>query len=69
MTTGDEQSKSDVYGKLAVTVFPLVVESVQSGMTMKEFERGLDGGLLCTGKRVVASWESRPISLFLSTSV
>ncbi len=51
MTTGDELSKSDVFVKLAVLLFPLAEEAVRQGMTMKEFERGLLGGLLCTGKR------------------
>jgi len=53
MTTGDELGKSDVFVKLAVLLFPLAEEAVQQGMTMKEFERGLFGGLLCTGKRVI----------------
>jgi hypothetical protein len=53
MTTGDELGKSDVFVKLAVMLFPLAEEAVRQGMTMKEFERGLLGGLLCTGKRVV----------------
>ena len=53
MTTGDELGKSDVFVKLAVMLFPLAEEAAQQGMTMKEFERGLLGGLLCTGKRVV----------------
>ena len=53
MTTGDELGKSDVLVKLAVMLFPLAEEAVRQGMTMKEFERGRLGGLLCTGKRVV----------------
>lgn len=53
MTTADELGKSDVFVKLAVMLFPLAEEAVRQGMTMKEFERGLLGGLLCTGKRVV----------------
>lgn len=53
MTTGDELGKSDVFVKLAVMLFPLAEEAVRQGMTMKEFERGLLGGLLSTGKCVV----------------
>ncbi len=53
MTTGDELSKSDVFVKLAVMLFPLAEEAVRQGMTMKEFVRGLLGGLLCTGKRMI----------------
>lgn len=53
MTTGDELGKSDVFVKLAVMLFPVAEEAVRQGMTMKEFERGLLGGLLRTGKRVV----------------
>lgn len=53
MTTGDELGKSDVFVKLAVMLFPLAEEAVRQGMTMKEFERGLLGGLLWTGRRVV----------------
>lgn len=53
MTTGDELGKSDVFVKVAMALFPLAEEAMRQGMTMKEFERGLLGGLLCTGKRVV----------------
>ena len=53
MTTGDELGKSDVFVKLAVTLFPLAEEAMRQGMTMKEFESGLFGGLLCTGKCVL----------------
>lgn len=53
MTTGEELGKSDVFVKLAVMLFALAEEAVRQGMTMKEFERGLFGGLLCTGKRVI----------------
>jgi len=53
MTTGDELGKSDVFVKLAVILSPLIEEAVRQGITMKEFERGLFGGLLCTGKQVI----------------
>ena len=53
MTTGDELGKSDVFVKLAVTLSPLVEEAVRQGITIKEFERGLFGGLLCTGRQVI----------------
>lgn len=53
MTTGDELGKSDVFLKVAAALFPLAEEAMRQGMTMKEFERGLLGGLLSTGKRVV----------------
>ena len=53
MTSGDELGKSNVFVTLAVALFPLAEEAMRQGMTMKEFERGLLGGLLCTGKRVV----------------
>ena len=53
MATGDELGKSDLFVKLAVMLFPLAEEAVRQGMTMKEFERGLLGGLLCTGRNVV----------------
>ena len=53
MTTGDELGKSNAFVQLAVTLFPLAEEAARQGMTMKEFERGLLGGLLCTGRRVV----------------
>lgn len=53
MTSGDELGKCDVFLKVAAMLFPLADEAMQQGMTMKEFERGLLGGLLCTGKRVV----------------
>jgi hypothetical protein len=49
MTNGDELGKSDVFVKLAVMLFPLAEEAVRRGMTMKEFERGLLGGLRFTG--------------------
>ena len=51
MTTGDDLGNSDVFVKLAVMLFPLAEEAVRQGMTMKKFERGLFGGLLCTGNR------------------
>jgi hypothetical protein len=53
MTIGDEFGKSDVFVKLAVTLSPLVEETVRQGITIKEFERGLFGGLLCTGRQVI----------------
>lgn len=53
MTTGVELGKSDVFVKLAVTLSPLVEEAVRQGITIKEFERGLFGGLLCTGRQVI----------------
>jgi hypothetical protein len=53
MTSGDELSKSNVFVTLAVALLPLAEEAMRQGMTMKEFERGLLGGLLCTGKQVV----------------
>jgi hypothetical protein len=53
MTTGDELGKSDVFVKLAVTLSPLVEEAVRQGITIKEFERGLFGGLLCAGRQVI----------------
>jgi hypothetical protein len=53
MTTGDELGKSNVFLKVAAALFPLAEEAMRQGMTMKEFESGLLGGLLCTGKRVV----------------
>jgi len=53
MTTGDELGKSDVFVKLAVKLSPLVEEAVRQGSTIKEFERGLFGGLLCTGRQVI----------------
>ncbi len=34
---------------------PLAEEAARQGMSMKEFERGLLGGLLCTGKIVANS--------------
>lgn len=53
MTTGDELSKSNVFVKVAMALMPLAEEAARQGMSMKEFERGLLGGLLCTGKLVV----------------
>ena len=50
MTTGDELGKSDMFMKFAVSLFPLVEEAVRQGMTLKEFEGGMLGGLLSTGK-------------------
>ena len=52
MTTGEELGKCDVFMKVAVSLFPLAEEAMQQGMTVKEFERGLLGGLLSTGKLV-----------------
>jgi len=40
-----------VFVKLAVTLSPLVEEVVRQGIRIKEFERGLFGGLLCSGKQ------------------
>ncbi len=51
MTTGDELDKSDACVILTVTLSPLVGEAVWQGSTIKDFERGLFGGLLCTGKQ------------------
>jgi hypothetical protein len=42
-----------VFVKLAVMLSPLVEEAVRQGLTIKEFERGLFGGLLCTGRQVI----------------
>ena len=53
MKTGDELGKSVVLVTLAVMLFPITAESVRQGLTVKEFERGLRGGLLCTGNRVL----------------
>ena len=50
MTTGDELGKSDMFMKFAVSLFPLAEEAVRQGMTLKEFEGGMLGGLLSTGK-------------------
>ncbi len=55
MTTGDELSKSNVFLKVAMALMPLAEEAARQGMSMKEFERGLLGGLLCTGKLVANS--------------
>lgn len=52
MTTSDELGKSDVFVKLVAMLFPLAEEAARPGMTMKKFEPGLLGGLLCTGNRV-----------------
>ena len=52
MTTGDELGKSDVFMKIALSLFPLAEEAVRQGMTLKEFEGGMLGGLLSTGKLV-----------------
>ncbi len=61
MTSRDELGKSDVFVKLAVTLSPLVEEAVCQGITIKEFERGLFGGLQCTGKRVIDQYHSTSI--------
>jgi len=53
MTTGDELGKSDVFVKLAVMLSPLIEEAVRQGMVIKEFERGLFGGLLSTGRHMI----------------
>jgi len=53
MTTGDELGKSDVFVKLAVMLCPLVEEAVRPGMVIKEFERGLFGELLSTGRHMI----------------
>ncbi len=52
MTRGEELGKSDVFMKVPVSLFPLAEEAMEQGMTVKEFERGLLGGLLSTGKLV-----------------
>ncbi len=48
MTTGDELCKSDVFMEIAVSLFPLAEVAVRQGMTLKEFEGGMLGGLLST---------------------
>jgi hypothetical protein len=53
MTTGEELGESDVLLRFAVLLSPLVEEAVRQGITIKEFERGLFGGLLCTGRQVI----------------
>lgn len=53
MTTGDELGESDVFVKLAMTLSPLAEEAVQQSMTVKEFDCGLFGGLLCTGRPLI----------------
>lgn len=53
MTTGDKPGKSNVFLKVAAALFPLTEEAMRRGMTLKEFECRLAGGLLCIGKRVV----------------
>lgn len=45
MTTGDELGESDVFVKLAMTRSSLVEEAVRQVITVKEFDRGLLGGL------------------------
>ena len=37
--------------QLAVPLFRLSREAARQGMTMREFDRGLLGGLLCIGQR------------------
>jgi len=53
MTTAEELGKSDIFVKLAVTLSPQIEEAVRQGMVIKEFERGLFGGLLSTGRHMI----------------
>lgn len=53
MTNGAELGKSDLFLKIANLLLPLAEEAVRVGMSLREFEIGTLGGLLCTGKRVV----------------
>lgn len=53
MTSGEDLGKSELFQKVARMLLPLAEEAARDGLSLKEFETGLLGGLLSTGKRVV----------------
>ena len=48
-----EISKAEVFTRLAEHLIPLAVRAAQAGIPIREFERGLFGGLLVVGGRVI----------------
>lgn len=53
MTSGEDLGKSELFQKVAMMLLPLAEEAARDGRSLREFETGLLGGLLSTGKRVV----------------
>ena len=53
MTIQFEVSKSEIVSRLAVHLIPLALEASAAGILIQDFERGLFGGLLAVGGKVM----------------
>ena len=53
MTTQFEISKSDVVSRAAAQLIPLAQEAAAAGIKIQDFERGLFGGLLTMGGKLM----------------
>ena len=54
-----EVSKIEIVSRLAEYLIPLARESSASGIRIQDFERGLFGGLLAVGGKVIRQTKNR----------
>ena len=58
MTFSIEISKSEVFARLAEHLIPLAQQAAEAGILIQDFERGLFGGLLAVGGKVVDAFRN-----------
>ena len=56
MTSGFEVSKIEIVGRLAEQLIPLARQASAAGLLIQDFERGLFGGLLAVGGKVMDAY-------------